>query len=154
MINVEIAGFYLQHLLPSIDNYQEGKDYYIERKNKYKLTGYSNSNRDILELFDKNYVKSNMIKSMSVTSKDEFSSNAKVLSNSEMEKLIIHVDNKINEAIKDIEARDFSINPKLIGEFNGCDHCRFKDICYKKEEDIVRLKEVDYKEFLGGGDNA
>lgn len=154
LINVEIAGFYLQHLLPPIDNYQEGKDYYTERKNKYKLTGYSNSNRDILELFDKNYIKSNMIKSMSVTLKDEFSSNAKVLSDGEMDKLVNHVDDKINEAIKDIESRDFSINPKQIGEFSGCEHCRFKDICYKKEEDIVRLKEVDYKEFLGGEDNA
>ena len=154
LINVEIAGFYLQHLLPPIDSYQEGKDYYTERKNKYKLTGYSNSNRDILELFDKNYIKSNMIKSMSVTLKDEFSSNAKVLSDGEMDKLVNHVDAKINEAIKDIESRDFSINPKQIGEFSGCEHCRFKDICYKKEEDIVRLKEVDYKEFLGGEDNA
>lgn len=154
LINVEIAGFYLQHLLPPIDSYQEGKDYYTERKNKYKLTGYSNSNRDILELFDKNYIKSNMIKSMSVTLKDEFSSNAKVLSDGEMDKLVNHVDDKINEAIKDIESRDFSINPKQIGEFSGCEHCRFKDICYKKEEDIVRLKEVDYKEFLGGEDNA
>ena len=154
LINVEIAGFYLQHLLPSIDNYQEGKDYYIERKNKYKLTGYSNSNRDILELFDKNYVKSNMIKSMSVTLKDEFSSNAKVLTDEQMDKLVKHVDFKIDEAIKDIESRDFSINPKQIGDFSGCEHCRFKDICYKKEEDIVRLKEIDYKEFLGGEDNA
>lgn len=154
LINVEIAGFYLQHLLPPIDSYQEGKDYYTERKNKYKLIGYSNSNRDILELFDKNYIKSNMIKSMSVTLKDEFSSNAKVLSDGEMDKLVNHVDDKINEAIKDIESRDFSINPKQIGEFSGCEHCRFKDICYKKEEDIVRLKEVDYKEFLGGEDNA
>ena len=154
LINVEIAGFYLQHLLPPIDNYQEGKDYYTERRSKYKLTGYSNSNRDILELFDKNYVKSNMIKSMSVTLKDEFSSNAKVLTDEQMDKLVKHVDFKIDEAIKDIESRDFSINPKQIGDYSGCEHCRFKDICYKKEEDIVRLKEIDYKEFLGGGDNA
>lgn len=154
LINVEIAGFYLQHLLPKIENYEEGKDYYALRKNEYKLAGYSNSNRDILELFDKNYVESTMIKSMGVTQKDEFKAISKVLTDNQMDKLVNHVDLKIDEAITDIEARDFSINPKQIGDFSGCEHCKFKDICYKKEEDIVRLKEVNYKEFLGGEENA
>ena len=144
----------VQHLLPKIENYKEGKDYYVSRKDEYKLAGYSNSNRDILELFDKNYVESTMIKSMGVTQKDEFKAISKVLTDDQMDKLVNHVDLKIDEAINDIEARDFSINPKQIGDFSGCEHCKFKDICYKKEEDIVRLKEVNYKEFLGGEENA
>ena len=154
LINVEIAGFYLQHLLPTIANDQEGKDYYIERKKEYRLTGYSNSNTDILEVFDKNFRESTMIKGLKLTQKVDFSANSKILSSDEMDKLTNLVDDKINEAIKDIEARDFKINPKQIGDYSGCEHCRFKDICYKREEDIERLKEVKYTDYLGGEENA
>ena len=56
---------------------------------------------------------------------------------------------KINEAIKAIENAEFSINPKVIDNKNiGCEFCKFKDICYKKEEDMNNLKSVNYQDFL------
>ena len=32
--------------------------------------------------------------------------------------------------------------------------CKFKDICYMTEKDIVRLKDIDNLDFLGGDNNA
>ena len=71
-----------------------------------------------------------------------------------MDNLVKLVDKKIDEAIEKIEKRDFEINPKVIDKKNGCDFCPYKDICYKKEEDIKYLDQVNYKEFLGGEENA
>ena len=49
----------------------------------------------------------------------------------------------------------FDINPKKIGNDNlGCEFCKFKDICFRTEKNIVDLKEYKNLEFLGGDDNA
>lgn len=154
LYDYDVAGFYLQHILPKIENYKSGVDYEIDRKTKYKLQGYSNSNVDIISKFDKTYTDSKIITSLKITKSGEFYSNSKILSNEQMDNLVKLVDKKIDEAIEKIEKRDFEINPKVIDKKNGCDFCPYKDICYKKEEDIKYLDQVNYKEFLGGEENA
>jgi hypothetical protein len=148
--NVTVAGFYLQKIIHNKLNYKPNKDYNLELEKEYKLEGYSNSNEDILKKLDKNYVASNMIKSMQVTSKG-FYKYAKVLNDNQMNCIISLVDNKIDEAIDNILDTNFNINPKKIGdELKGCEYCKFKDICYMKKEDIVNLKPQNYTDFLGG----
>ena len=61
---------------------------------------------------------------------------------------------KINEVIKAIENTNFNINPKRIkDEVVGCKFCKFKDLCFRKEEDIWDLKLAVFKEIVGD-DNA
>ena len=33
-------------------------------------------------------------------------------------------------------------------------HCRFKDLCYLREENIVDLKNTKFKDLIGGEENA
>ena len=138
--NVKIAGFYLQNIINKEND-----------ENSLKLNGYSTSNKDILEKFDNSYENSNMIKSMRTKTDGEFYSYSKTLNEIEMNNLIKLVDQKIEEAANNILEAKFDINPKKIEGINiGCEFCTFKDICFKKEQDSVYLKEQDYKEFLGG----
>ena len=59
--------------------------------------------------------------------------------------IIDTVDNKINEAYIKIKNGEFDINPKRIGGINkGCEFCKYKDLCFMKENDIVNLKEVKF----------
>ena len=45
----------------------------------------------------------------------------------------------------------FDINPKVIKNINkGCMYCKYNDICYMRNEDIVNLKEVS--NLFGGED--
>ena len=137
--NVKIAGFYLQNIINKEND-----------ENSLKLNGYSTSNKDILEKFDNSYENSNMIKSMRTKTDGEFYSYSKTLNEIEMNNLIKLVDQKIEEAANNILEAKFDINPKKIEGINiGCEFCTFKDICFKKEQDSVYLKEQDYKEFLG-----
>ena len=137
--NVKIAGFYLQNIINKEND-----------ENNLKLNGYSTSNKDILEKFDNSYENSNMIKSMRTKTDGEFYSYSKTLNEIEMNNLIKLVDQKIEEAANNILEAKFDINPKKIEGINvGCEFCTFKDICFKKEQDTVYLKEQDYKEFLG-----
>jgi len=151
--NVTVAGFYLQKVIHSKLNYQE-KNYNDELEKLYRLEGYSNSDTDILSKFDKGYTDSNVIKAMKTSSKG-FYHYAKVLDNDQINKIINTVDKKIDDAINDILNVRFDINPKRIGlNLKGCEYCKFKDICYMKEENIVNLKEMNYQEFLKGDEDA
>ena len=46
---------------------------------------------------------------------------------------------------------DFSINPKVYdGENISCKFCKFRDICFRKDKNIMYLDKVDDLSFLGG----
>lgn len=138
--NVKIAGFYLQNIINGEND-----------ENSLKLNGYSTSNKDILKEFDNSFENSNMIKSMRTKTDGDFYSYSKTLNETEINNLINLVDKKIEEGANNILEANFDINPKKIEGINiGCEFCTFKDICFKKEQDSIYLKEQYYKDFLGG----
>ena len=132
--NVRIGGLYLQKIL--------GNSKKIEDKiNDLKLLGYSNSDNDVLEIVDSSYKDSNIIKGLKVKNDGDFSSNSRIISDDEIDYLCKLVDDKIKEAGKKIINGEFDINPKVIGTTNkGCMYCKYNDICYRRNEDIVNLK--------------
>ncbi len=141
--NAKIGGLYLQKILTN-------KKTLDEKKSALKLQGYSNSSLEILNLVDSSYENSQMIKSMKTTSKG-LSSYAKVLSDDEINILIELVHKKITEATEDILDAKFTINPKeLEGQNYGCKFCKYHDICYMKNKDIVKKKKQSAEYFLGG----
>ena len=92
---------------------------------------------------------SNVIKSMKV-SNNGFYAYSKVLSDSEFDYLSKLVSTKIKECANNIMDSKFDIDPKEIQGINkSCKYCKYKDICYMKNEDIIELKEV---EDMFGGD--
>ena len=57
--------------------------------------------------------------------------------------------------IKSIKDNHFDINPKYVGKENlGCEFCKFKDICYMTNKDIVYLQEIKDLSFLRGEEDA
>ncbi len=138
--NVKIAGFYLQNIINKEND-----------ENSLKLNGYSTTNKKILNYFDSSYESSNVIKSMRTKSDGNFYSYSKTLNETEINNLIKLVDEKIEKGIDNILNANFDINPKKINGINiGCEFCKFKDICFKKEKDMLNLEEQNYKDFLGG----
>ena len=150
--NIEVAGFYLQKILNNVD--MDAKDTEAEMRKKLRLDGYSTSNMELLSLFDSSYVSSEVIKGMGTKSDGDFTHYAKVVNDEEINKISALADEKINEVIKAIENTNFNINPKRIkDEVVGCKFCKFKDLCFRKEEDIWDLKLAVFKEIVGD-DNA
>ena len=143
--NVKIGGLYLQKILGNKKNIEDKID-------DLKLQGYSNSNIDILSCVDSSYMDSNIIKGLKVKSDGGFYYYSKVISDDEIDYLCNIVKDKINETSNKIINGCFDINPKVIGKINkGCIYCKYKDICYMKNEDIVNLVEV--KNVFGGENN-
>ena len=139
--NVRIGGFYLQKIISNEkDETKKLKD--------YKLMGYSNSDYEILEKVDSSYMDSNIIRSLKVGN-NGFYHYSKMISDEEIEILYKMVDKKIKETSENIINANFDINPKQIKKDNrGCKYCKYNDICYVRNEDIVTLKEVN--DMFGG----
>lgn len=152
--NPVFVGFYLQKILHGEINKSFNKTYLEQKLDNLKLIGYSTASEGNLARFDPTYENSEFIKSMKISSKG-FYSYAKVIEDEKIRMLISLVNNKIEEAISDILNAKFDINPKRVGLNNvGCSFCKFKDLCYMREEDIVNLKEYKDFSFLGGDNNA
>ena len=78
----------------------------------------------------------------------------KILDDTKIDALIKITEEKIKESIQNISNANFDINPKRIGLDNlGCAYCKYKDICFKTEKNIVNLKEYKNMDFLGGETN-
>ena len=64
-------------------------------------------------------------------------------------KLIEIVKDNIDNAFDNILNAKFDINPKRVGKDNiGCSFCKYSDICFMKEEDVVSLEEHNNLDFL------
>lgn len=152
--DIEVVGFYLQKILPSLIIRNPLKDITSQKRDLLKLQGFSLSEEEKLSEFDKTYIDSELIKSMKVGN-NGFYAYSKTLTKKNMENIVKIIDQKIDEALTNIHNNNFDINPKVINNKNiGCEYCKFKDICYMTEKDIVRLKDIDNLDFLGGDNNA
>ena len=151
LTDIEVAGFYLQHILNNEitadlkDNYEDLK------KKELLLQGYSNDNISILSTFDKTYENSLLIKSMKLKKDGDFYAYAKTLSSEQMNILSNIAENKIKEAAECITNAKFAIAPKKIGDINyGCKYCSFRDICYHSPDDIIELEPISKEDMFGG----
>ncbi|MBQ6841311.1 MAG: PD-(D/E)XK nuclease family protein [Bacilli bacterium] len=155
-VNPKFVGFYLQYILDKDITRNTSKSFDAQKKDNLKLMGYSINDSDYLEKFDDTYVNSELIKGMKTKNDGSFSSYSKVLSEEQMNNLIEATEKNVDEAIENIINGKFDINPKKIGYFNdvGCKYCKFKDLCFKKEDDYQILEDIDDLDFLGGEEDA
>ncbi len=141
------AGFYLEHIMPKVmvDEDDEEKT----KRQNLRYLGYSNSNPAYLSILDNNYPSSSVIAGMSTIKSGAFSRYAKVLSNNDITSIKKIVENKIEEASNNILNGNFIINPKRIDDdLIGCNFCKYKDICFRKEEDILNLESKKITDIL------
>lgn len=151
--NVKIAGFYLQKILNNEIKVETGKTYEQLKKKNLLLQGYSNSDLSILSSFDSSYNESHMIDGMK-TKKDGSISSKKILSSKEIDFLAEEVEKKIKEGANLIVDSNFTIAPKEIGNKDyGCSMCKYNDICFHTNKDIVSLPSKELKEILGSDNN-
>lgn len=140
--NVRVVGFYIQRVLPSDNKYDKNKELIIRKRENMRLIGYSNIDSDVLSLFDSSYRDSNVIRGLKVNNDGSFNYRSKVISDEEMKNISNKIDSVIDKSIDNILSCDFDINPKRYKNVNiSCKFCKYKDICYMSNEDIVDIKE-------------
>lgn len=142
--DVSFAGFYVQRILSNEIKYNEEESLENQKRNSMKLLGYSNSDENILELFDNSYKESNVIKGLKIKNDGSFMSSSHVLSDNQMKEIINKVDKQIDECINNIEKAKFEIDPKNYKDNNiSCKWCKYKDICFMTPKDEVFIAVED-----------
>lgn len=144
----EIIGFYLQQVLFNKFNKDSNKTLNELKKDNLKLKGYTLGNETKLSDFDSTYENSELIHGMKLTEKG-FGHYSKVLTENQINKIVKITEDKIDECIDGIVNAKFDINPKFIRDkFNGCDFCKFRDICFKTNRDIKELDDIKDINYL------
>ena len=88
---------------------------------------------------------------MKTTKSGDFIHYAKVLSNEQMDIIEQIAINKIEDGAHLIENAEFTIAPKVINDNNcSCSFCKYKDICFHKNEDFVELNTRKLEDIVGG----
>ncbi len=145
--NTEVVGMYLQHILDLNEDYEPKKDLLEEKRKKLKLDGITFASMEDIKLFDDSYEKSEVIQSLKVTQKGEFAKNKRILPISEREPLSEMMENLIIQCIDRVSEGNFAIAPiKIEKKVDGCEYCKFKDICFVKEKDFHREEYILSKE--------
>ena len=122
--NSVIVGFYLQRIL----------------SDDLKLLGYSTNNEEELNDFEPGYKNSSIIKSLKMTN-NGFSTYSKLFDNDKLNEIDLTIDKIINNSKDNIIDSNYDINPKRLDNKNvSCKFCKYKDICFMKEEDIVNIE--------------
>ena len=150
-----IVGFYIEYLLNK-DVTSKTKTYEENLEDNLKLVGYTIDNTLYLSEFDPTYSKSDVIKSMSTKADGTFGAYAKVLSETQIDKIIDKTDEVINKTVDAIGLGNFDINPKKFGydDDYSCKFCKFKDICFKKNEDYIIYDKDITATYLEDDENA
>ena len=135
-----IAGFYIQKVLPKKENIQFKKDVKALLQDKLVLQGFTNSDEALMEMIDDEYQNSRIIKNLQFKKDGQISSKSKVISDAEMDEVILKIDAIIDEVVNHILNGDFYINPKIVeGKNVACTYCKFRDLCYKRKQNEVVL---------------
>lgn len=144
MPEYKVVGAYLDSILqnPKVDEKEE------DSLKKLKFSGYTTSNLTDLENLDSSYDNSRYIKSLKTTS-NGFYAYSKVLDDNNFLKVRSIAEEKILKAAKNIENANFEINPKEIKNVvEKCKYCKYKDLCFMKNEDVQKLENTKLKDIL------
>ena len=147
--DLNIIGLYYQNIFPYDMKYDLSIKYKNRIKDNIKLCGITLDDPLLIELIDKDYYNSSIIKGMKVKKDGSFYASAKVLSNKEFDNLFKEVGKIINNNLNDILKARFDINPKIYKNTNiSCEYCKYKDICFKTYKDNIILEEGDISDIV------
>lgn len=139
--NPKFSGMYLQQVMTEVLNKDYKKTMKQQKRENTKLIGYTIDDVNIIEKIDKKYYDDSFIHGMKLKKDNTFASSAKILSEDEIDKFIDIVSDNINKVIMSLNNSDFVINPKKMGKDNlGCKYCKFHDICYMNNSNIIELE--------------
>ena len=118
--NKNVFGLYINHVLDK--KYYEGDYSYL------KFDGISIDKDKYISSIEEKYIST---PNKNLQTQDDFVS------------LIDEVKNKINEAVIKIRDGSFDINPKNVSNKEVCKYCTFKDICFIKKDEVLKINAKD-----------
>ena len=144
--NTNVVGMYLQHILKGLvyrNKYNKNKSYKDIKSSDLKLDGLSLDDDDKLREFDDGYDKSEIISGLLKKNDGDWRYPTRLISYDEEDELYKVIENLITDCINNTSDGDFKINPFKDKYHDGCDYCKYRDICFRRDSDIRNVTIVD-----------
>ena len=120
---LNVSGIYLQHILSGNNKKDLKKTQEELRKDELKLDGLTSNDTSSTSKF--------------FNEKDRKSSNKRYYSIEDKDNLKDIVKKLIENCVNDVYDAKFEISPiNIKNKVNGCDYCKFRDICFRKNDQI------------------
>ena len=148
-----VVGMYLQHILRGLV-YKYGKqDYDQIRFGNLKLDGLTIDDEEKISEFDSSYTSSKIITGLKKNSNDEWMYDSRILYQEEQDKLYDMIKNLIEECINKTSDAEFDISPIKDKTTDGCNYCSYRDICFRRNNDIHYLTKTNDEDDIEEGDD-
>lgn len=139
-----IVGMYLQHILEGLIEKKDTRNKTIDevRFNRLRLDGITLDNINMISDFDKSATESDIILGLKMNSNGEWANQKRIMSKEDQEDIYNNIKKIIEDCINNVSDAKFDIKPISIkNKIDGCNYCKYRDICYKRESDtnIIQL---------------
>lgn len=139
-----IVGMYLQHILEGLIEKKDTRNKTIDevRFNRLRLDGITLDNINMISDFDKSATESDIILGLKMNSNGEWANQKRIMSKEDQEDIYNNIKKIIEDCINNVSDAKFDIKPISIkNKIEGCNYCKYRDICYKRESDtnIIQL---------------
>ena len=139
-----IVGMYLQHILEGLIEKKDTRDKTVDevRFNRLRLDGLTLDDLNKIKNFDESASSSEIIKSLKMNNKGEWSYPKRIMTKEDQEQIYNNIKRLIEDCINNVSDAKFDIKPISIkNKIEGCNYCKYRDICYKRESDtnIIQL---------------
>ena len=149
----QIVGMYLQHILPGFISYKDilKKEIDEYRLSSLKLDGLTLDDDSKIKEFDSSYEDSDVIKSLKKKTDGNWRYPNTIITYDEEQELYDTVKKLIEDCINNTANGKFEIKPiNIYQQVDGCEYCKYRDICYRRNSDINYQSIYEAKE---GDDN-
>lgn len=139
-----IVGMYLQHILEGLIEKKDTRNKTIDevRFNRLRLDGITLDNINMISDFDKSATESDIILGLKMNSNGEWANQKRIMTKEDQEDIYNNIKKIIEDCINNVSDAKFDIKPISIkNKIEGCNYCKYRDICYKRESDtnIIQL---------------
>ena len=141
-----IVGMYLQHILRGLIYRNDGnknKDVDKIRLDNLKLDGLTLDDEEKISEFD---TESDLISGVLKNKEGEWRYPSRIMNLKDQDDIYDIIKELIETCINNTSSGSFDIRPIRDKNVNGCDYCSYRDICYRREQDINYINKEDEQE--------
>jgi len=133
-------GFYEQKTYLRPLNREEEKTHEDLTAEFFRFDGFTRADKEAVLRFDPRALDDSFIKGLRFNKDGDISKQAKTFAEEDLEHLLAHTEELVEEALESISRGEFSIRPKKEGRnIISCSYCVYADVCHKRPRDYETL---------------
>ncbi len=138
-----IAGLYLQHILEGLVYKKDNKDYEATKKDRLKLDGLTLDDMSVINKFIIPDNKGSILRGYQINKDGDYTYPKRILTYDDKDKLYTTIKDLLEGCINNTVDGVYDIHPIKDKKINACEYCSYRDICYVREDQYIKITQED-----------